>query len=272
MNSKSEKLKCILKEMEQVLIAYSGGVDSTFLLKVAVDTLGTENVLAVIAVSETYPAEDLKQARSLAKTMKAKLKVIKTRELKNKKFKENNPDRCYWCKKELFTELKKIARENKIKYLLDASNKDDLKDYRPGAKAKKEKGIRSPLQEAGFTKALIRKESKKLKLKTWDYPSQACLASRIPYGQEIRPRMLNQVNKAEQYLKRLGFKQVRVRDHKGIARIEILCYYIPLLLNINTSNRINKYFKKLGFQYVTLDLEGYRTGSMNEVLKENLAA
>ncbi len=260
---KLEKLKYILKKMNSVLLAFSGGADSSFLLKVAQDSLG-DKVLAVTAVSETYPKEELIHAKQLAAKLGARHRIIRTKELNNPKFRDNPVERCYYCKKELFTKLKSIAVKNSIDFVIDASNLSDKKDYRPGNKAKKESGVRSPLSEAGFTKNDIRLMSKKLGLKTWDKPSLACLASRIPYGSRIRPGILSRINKAEKFLRNLGFDQVRVRHYNDLCRIEVMPKGIKSLLARNKEVVDN--FKKLGYNYVTVDLEGFRTGSMNEAL------
>jgi uncharacterized protein len=268
---KFEQLKKNLKKMGKVLIAFSGGVDSTFLLKVALDTLGKENVLAVTADSETYPKSELENASRLAENLglNGKFRIIRTSELKLKKFSDNPPDRCYYCKFELFSRLKKIARDNNIGYILDGSNYSDRNDFRPGRKALTELGIRSPLLESKLTKEKIRTLSKKLKLPTWNKPALACLSSRIPYGEKITLEKLKRIEKAENFLKSLGFNQLRVRDHNDIARIELEPEEFKKLAGVRLRRiRVKIYdkFKDLGFSYVTLDLLGYRTGSMNEVL------
>ena len=259
-------LKKNIAGMKSVLVAFSGGVDSTFLLKVAADEL-RKNCLAVTAKSETYPAEELTNSKRIAKNFKVRHLIIRTKELKNPKFSSNPVNRCYFCKRELFGRLKQIAKKNKLNFVIDASNASDVLDFRPGEKAKNELGVRSPLQEAGLTKEDIRILSKKLKLATWDKPAQACLASRIPYGTKISSRLLKQVNQGEFFLRREGFNQVRVRHHDfGLCRIELLKEEFPLFFKI--SNKIVEKFKGLGYNYVTLDLAGYRTGSLNEVIKK----
>ena len=261
--SKVKSLKNILRTMKRILIAYSGGVDSTFLLKVAVDALGRDNVLAVTAKSETYTSSELKDAIKNARRIGARHVIISTHELKNPNFRKNPINRCYYCKSELFGRLKKIAKKENIRFVIDASNVDDLKDYRPGAKAKKELGVRSPLQEAGLTKNEIRQFSKRLGLLTWDKPAMACLASRVQYGQNIEQGILKRIEQAEDYLRLFGFRQVRVRCHKDIARIELLPIDIKRLNKSSIRGKITKRLKALGFLYITLDLEGYRTGSLN---------
>jgi uncharacterized protein len=247
------------------LVAYSGGVDSTLLLCVASQVLG-KNVLAVIATSETYPQKEVRAARSLARQLGVDHLVVKTRELENPKFAQNSPLRCYHCKQELFSRLKKIAEERSIPSILDGSNYDDRSDYRPGSKAAKELGIRSPLREAGLTKAEIRALSKASGLPTWDKPSLACLASRFPYDTPIKRRNLVQVGKAEDILRELGLTQVRVRHHGEIARIEVKPAEFGKIMTVKTRERISRHLKKLGYTYITLDLDGYRTGSLNEPL------
>ena len=265
---KSQNLEDILLDMESVLIAFSGGVDSTLLLRVAKDVLGNK-VLAVTANSTVYPSEEIEQAKALAHNLKARHEIIETRELRNPKFVSNPKDRCYWCKKELFAELTSIARENNLNYVLDGSNFDDLDDFRPGMEAARELGVRSPLQEAMLTKTDIRSMSKSMGLPTWDKPSFACLASRFPYGTEITKENLVKVDKAERLLRKLGLTQTRVRHHGTIARIEVPGEDIPQFSEEALRSQIVSYLKRLGYTYVTLDLEGYRTGSMNEVLREN---
>jgi uncharacterized protein len=267
-DAKSQRLKEILSNMGSVLIAFSGGVDSTLLLSVAKDVLGSE-VLAVTASSAVYPSEEMEQARALAQNLKARHEIIETRELTNPKFVSNPKDRCYWCKKELFSEFTSLAREKNLNYVADGSNFDDLDDFRPGMKAARELGVRSPLQEAMLTEADIRSMSKRMGLSTWSKPSLACLASRIPYGTRITGDKLVRIDRAERFLKDLGFTQVRVRHHDTIARIEAPKKDIPRLASDRPRSQIVSYFKTLGYFYVTLDLEGYRTGSMNEVLAEN---
>jgi len=267
MIKKLRHLKKLLKEMESVLIAYSGGVDSTFLLKIAKDVLEENKVLAVTATSLTYPACEIKDAKTIAKRLMVRHLVIKTDELFNQKFAENSIDRCYWCKRELFFKLIALAKEYKLNYILDGSNYDDTKDFRPGMKAARELGVRSPLEETGLTKDEIRNLSERLGLSTWNKPSFACLASRFPYGMRITKENLAKIDKAETFLRKFGVTQVRVRNHDQIARIEVSKNEISKLLKEDVMDKIVTKFKDLGYTYVTVDLEGYRTGSMNETLK-----
>jgi len=262
---KLKDLEELLTTMEGVLVAYSGGVDSTFLLKVARDVLG-DRLLAITARSSVYPSEETEQANALARNLKVRHEIIETHEMADLKFVSNPRERCYWCKKELFATLVRIAQENNLKYVLDGTNFDDLDDFRPGMKAAAEFGVRSPLKEAMLTKEDIRSLSKRMGLPTWDKPSFACLASRFPYGMKITRGNLVKVDKAERFLRRSGITQVRVRHHDNIARIEVAEEDISKLLEEKLRGQLISYFKKLGYSYVTIDLEGYRTGSMNEVL------
>lgn len=261
MNSENKmiKLKNIIKNLDSALIAFSGGVDSSFLAKICQDILG-EKCVAVTAVSETFPSEDLKSAKRIAKLVGVRHITIRTNEMKNKDFSSNPKDRCYYCKSELFSELKKLAKKMKIKNIVDGTNMDDLKDFRPGLKSRKKFGIISPLALAGLNKKEIRKFSKDMGLPTHNKPSSPCLASRIPFNSEITKEKIKTVEKAESIIKKLGYKTVRVRHHGDIARIEIGDKKIDLKKLKAVSERI----KKTGFKYVALDLGGYRTGSLNE--------
>jgi len=261
LEKKLTRLKNIIRQMNSVLIAFSGGVDSAFLLFVASGVLPKGKILAVTASSETYPPEELVFSIKLARKIGVRHLVIKTNELKDKRFARNPLNRCYFCKKELFSCLRAIAKKNKLNFVVDASSISDKKDFRPGAIAKKELKVRSPLQEAGFTKDDIRRASKQLGLETHDKPSAACLASRIPYGTKISVGLLNKIDRAESYIHNLGFKQVRARSYDGLCRIEVDKKDIVRL--ISKRERIVARLKKLGYNYVTVDLEGFRSGSMN---------
>jgi len=263
--TKLELLKNMLSEMKSVLIAYSGGVDSTFLLKVASDVPGNKTI-AVTARAVTYPSAELSAARKNAKIMGIKHVVIDIEILKNKKFASNPPDRCYYCKKELFSRLSQLAKQYNLDYVVDGSNYDDLDDFRPGFKAAAEFGVRSPLKEVMLTKENIRILSKELNLPTWDKAAQACLSSRFQYGMRITKEDLVRLEKAEKFLLRYGVKQVRVRVHGDIARIEVPKSDMNILLNENIFEEIVRKFKEYKYTYVTLDIQGYRTGSMNESL------
>ncbi len=265
LNYKYERLKEIISDLGHVMIAYSGGVDSTLLLKVAKDVLG-DFVVAVTSSSETYPSRELEDSENYAKQIGVKHILIHTSELEIAGFADNPPDRCYFCKNELFTKLKEIADELSIKYILDGANYDDKNDHRPGMRAAREFGIVSPLKEAGFTKEDIRELSKQLDLPTWDKPSFACLSSRFPYGTKITQEKLKTIDEAEDFIRNLGFRELRVRHHETIARIEIPKSEFEYFLN--HSDTISKRLKELGFLYITLDLEGFRTGSMNMTLRD----
>jgi uncharacterized protein len=266
-DDKFQLLKDNLKALGSVAIAYSGGVDSTFLLRVAHDVL-EDKTIAITAKSSTYPEREFNEATSYINKLGAKHIVIVSEELDIQGFSKNPTNRCYFCKKELFTKIKEVAASYNIKYVLDGSNLDDTGDFRPGMKAARELNVISPLKEAGLTKNDIRELSKKLDIPTWNKPSFACLSSRIPYGNEITVEKLGMIEKAEQMLLDMGFWQVRVRHHGEIARIEVAEDERKKFFNIEIMDKIGTEFKKLGFKYITLDLLGYRTGSMNEVLTE----
>lgn len=265
MDEKLVKLNEILKSMGSVAVAFSGGVDSTFLLKVAFDNL-KDKVLAITASSSTFPEREMNEAIEFAKNIGANHMIIKSEELDIKGFAKNPQNRCYYCKRELFSKMKEIAAENGYEFVVDGTNADDTGDYRPGMAALKELGVRSPLLETGFTKADIRRLSKEMGLPTWDKPSFACLSSRVPYGQEITKEKLNMIEKSEQFLLDMGFRQVRVRHHGDIARIEVSPEERKKFFDLDLMDSVSEKLQEIGFKYVTLDLKGYRTGSMNEVL------
>lgn len=265
LNAKHNVLNETLKNMESVVVGFSGGVDSTFLLKAAENVL-KDRVLAVTLSSSVFPKREMDEALSLAKEIGARHKVVKFDEFKIEGFSENSKNRCYYCKRGLFSMILDMAKTEGYKFVLDGSNIDDMGDYRPGMTAARELGVRSPLIEAGLSKSDIRILSKEMNLPTWNRPSFACLASRIPYGQEITSEKLEMVGGAEQYLYDLGFNQFRVRHHGDTARIEVSPDERVKLFDIHVMDDIAEKLRRIGFSYVSLDLSGYRTGSLNEVL------
>ena len=264
---KEQNLRALIRSYRSVIVAFSGGADSAYLAYVATDELG-DRAVAVTAVSASYPTSQRELADRLTSQFGISHEIIFTEEFQDANYTTNPPNRCYFCKSELYTKLSQLKRRREMAVICDGSNADDAGDYRPGRQAARELGVRSPLEECGLTKAEIRELSRRAGLPTWDEPASACLSSRVPYGQMVTIEKLSMIDKAEIALRQLGFRQVRVRHHGDVARIEVAEEEKSRALDPEMARQISEALKALGFKYVTLDLEGYRTGSLNEALKQ----
>jgi uncharacterized protein len=268
LTAKYEALEKILRDLHRVVVAYSGGVDSTFLLKAAMDTLGAENVLACMSIGPSEPSNQYEKASGIAGSIGAEMMTVEAGELEDPHFTANNADRCFHCKSHLCRMLLDIARQRGFDHVVFGVNVDDLDDFRPGNRAMKVHGVGVPLAEAGLTKKDIRELSRRAGLPTADQPASPCLASRIPYGLEVTAERLRQIDQAETFLRSLGFVEFRVRHHDSIARIEVPPAQIAKIMAEPIRSKVVEHLKSLGFQFVTLDLQGFRSGSLNESLSQ----
>ncbi len=269
LDEKYNLLRQIIKDLKKAVVAFSGGVDSTFLLKTAVDVLGAENVLACIGISSSLAKSQYNQAIECAQMIGAKIEEVQVKEIYDSEYSANNPDRCFHCKSHLYGLLQNVAVEEGFNNVICGSNYDDIEDFRPGTKAADVYGIRAPLVEAKMTKNDIRDLSRKLNLPTADLPASPCLASRVTYGLEITEQRLKQIEQAEDFLRGLGLLEFRVRHHDTIARIEVKPEDLKRIMSESTRQKIVDKFKSLGFKYITVDLQGFRSGSLNESLTED---
>ena len=266
LDEKYTQLRQILRNLESVAVAFSAGVDSTLVLKVAIDTLGAKNVVAVTGRSDSLARAEFEEAGALAASLGAEHVVLDTDEFDNPDYLSNPTNRCYFCKTTLYTHLERFIAERGLKAMVNGINADDLGDYRPGIEAAREYGVRCPAAEAGLTKGDVRELSQRLGLPTYDKPASPCLSSRVQYGEHITPQKLRMIEAGESFLHELGIRQCRVRHHDNLARIEVPPEFIPMLADPVQAARVDIYFRSLGYQYVVLDLRGFRSGSMNEVL------